>query len=131
MVTLSLNSSYDDLPPGIRDAVERIERSDKDRRRRDPGQRPAPQFLETWKGIAALAGIISMAFTGGYNWREVTSVRADHDAFKKLAEDPVLGFMPREVADTRYNDMRRRFDEIQKTLEQIRNDIGQRSYRRD
>lgn len=115
MVTLSLNQ--DDDP----------ERSDRrhGQSRRANDEVP-PQFLETWRGLVAMAGIVSMAFTGGYNWKEVTSVRADHEAFKKLVEDPILGYMPREVADTRYKEMLRRFDEMNRLLDQIRRDLNRR-----
>lgn len=130
MVTLSLNGTYDDLPPGIRDAVDRIERSDKDRRRRDQNQSSQP-FFETWKGIAALAGIVSMAFTIGYNWHEVTSLRSDYEEHVKLVSDPIRGYMPREVADTRYLEMKRRFDDLQRTLDTISNDIALRPGRRN
>lgn len=81
---------------------------------------PPPVFVETWRGMAAIAAIVSMAFTVGYNWKEVTSLRTDYQQHLLDEQRARDGFALREVVDRQYLELQREVTYLQTLLEQAR-----------
>lgn len=106
MNSILMSPINDDVPPGIRRAAELIGRRTSDHEPRVP----------TWREIGAIIALVSMAFTVGYNWRELATLHADYDKHVAQSEKERDTFMPREVSEAQYREIQRQLAEINEWL---------------
>lgn len=122
-MTTIFQGRYDDLTPGLKslaDVLERRENAEaRGRRESDTPPEVAPR-IPSWREIGAVVFLVSMAYSVGYNWREVSNLRKEYDAHLMMESDPQRGFIPREVGETRYRLLIEELARINKTLEQLR-----------
>lgn len=77
-------------------------------------------MLPTMREFAAIMALASMAFTVGYNWKEVTTLRADYDRHI-VTEDRMHDTLTlREVSNAQYLEIQRQLNELSRMIEQIR-----------
>lgn len=101
---------------GVREITERMEA--RDRRSGDNG--PQPAFLPTMREIGAIIALISIAYTVGYNWHEVSQLRSDYDHHVVETTEAYKTFTLREVSNGQYLEIQRQLTEINRLLEQAR-----------
>ena len=85
--------------------------------RREADQDPEQPRIPTWREMAAIVGVVSMAFTVGYNWKELTTLHAEYDRHVEKSEKEHAGFMPRELSNSQYQEIQRQLIEINRLLE--------------
>lgn len=108
MNSILMSPVDDDVPPGIRAAAERIESRSRRASDGDPDLPRAP----TWREIGAIIALVSMAFTVGYNWRELATLHADYDKQVLKNDDEHKTFKTRGESDIEYREIQRQLKEI-------------------
>jgi hypothetical protein len=103
MTSLHINAGTDEAWPLRAAATRRRRRQDGD------GRPPAIEWLKT---LAIVFGIVSGAFTVGYNWHEITQMRSDHAQHLIDERREHETFMPRELAIAQYTEIQRQLAAI-------------------
>lgn len=70
----------------------------------------------TWREIGTIVALVSLGFTVGYNWRELSTLHADYDRHVTRSDEDHKLYKLRGESDVEYREIQRQLSEIKAAL---------------